>query len=279
MAGHLEIEAVLQQGLELRPQQPALGQHGPPLLFDAEEVGLEGGIGDDQGLPQEGAVLGAADGEGVGEPGQVGEGEIAGGGGEGGAQPGAVQEEEQAVVPAEPGEGGELGLGVDHAALGGVGDLHQPGLDQMYVLVPLQKGEQLLRRELAVGAGGERKDLVSGGLHGARLVAVDVGGLGGDDPLPGPQEGGDGGEVGLGAADEELHLGLGALAQVPDQILRPAAVGVVSVAGVALQVGLRQGGEDLGVGAEGVVVAEEVSSHAAALQWQWGGAAEPPVKI
>ena len=261
MAGHLEVEAVLQQGLELDAQQPALGQHGAQLLLDAEEVGLEGGIGDDQGLPHEGAVLGAADVEGVGEPGQVGEGQVVGGRGQGGAQAGAVQEEEEVVGPAVLGEDGELGLGVDHAALGGVGDLHQPGLDQMHVLVPLQDGSDLLRGDLAVGTGGDLEDLVAGGLHGAHLVAVDMGGVGGDDALPGPQEGGDGGEVGLSAADEELYLSLGALTQIPDQRLGPIAVGVIAVADVALQVGLGQSGEDLGMGAEGVVVAEEILLH------------------
>ena len=102
---------------------------------------------------------------------------------------------------------------------------------------------------------------MAGGLHGTHLMAVDVGGVGADDTFPGPQEGGNGGEVGLGATDEELYLGLGALAQVPDQRLGPVTVGVIAVADVALQVGLGQSGEDLGMGAEGVVVAEEILLH------------------
>ena len=258
MAGHLEIEAVLQQSLKLDAQQPALGQHCAQPLFDAEEVGLESGIGDNQRLAHESAVLGAADVEGVGELGQVGQGQVAGRRGQGGAQPGAVQEEKQVVFPAELGQGGELRLGVYHAALGGVGDFHQPGLDQVGVLVPLQDRGDLLRRNLAVRSGGDGEDLVAGGLHRAHLMAVDVGGVGGDDPLPGPQEGGDGGEVGLGASDEELHVGLGAVAQAADQVGAALAVAVLSVARVALHAGLCQGGEYLGMRPEGVVVAKEI---------------------
>ena len=39
VAGQVEVEAVLQQGLELDAQQPPLGQHGAPLLHVPAEVG------------------------------------------------------------------------------------------------------------------------------------------------------------------------------------------------------------------------------------------------
>ena len=101
---------------------------------------------------------------------------------------------------------------------------------------------------------------MSGGLHSACLMAVDMAAGGADDPLPGTEKGGDSGEVHLGAAGEELHLGVGG-AQPADKASGPGAVGVVPIAGVALQIGGGQGLQNLGVGPEGVVVAEEILLH------------------
>ena len=111
-----------------------------------------------------------------------------------------------------------------------------------------------------------------GGFHRADLVPVDMGGVGRHHALPGAQEGGDGSKVGLGAADEELDLGLGTLAEIPDEGLGPVTVSVVTIAHVSLQAGLGQSGEDLWVGAEGVVVAEEIL-HFVSLHCSGGGGA------
>ena len=88
MAGDVEIEAVLQQGLELKGHKAALGQDGPPLLHVPAEVVQR--LFQHQSLSEESAVLGAADVERVGQGGQVRKCQVVAGGGEGGTQPGAV---------------------------------------------------------------------------------------------------------------------------------------------------------------------------------------------
>ena len=107
---------------------------------------------------------------------------------------------------------------------------------------------------------------MAGGLKRAHLVAVQVAGVGADGRLPRLEQEGAGHHVGLGAADEELHHGVGAAAHLPDALLGPGGVPVVAVAVVALQVDGAHRLQNLGVGAEGVVVAEEILFHHAYLQ-------------
>ena len=141
--------------------------------------------GNDQGLSDEGAVFGAAQVKGVGEVGELRQGQVIFGAGEGGSQPGSVHEQEQVVGAAEIVEGSELGLGVDGAVFGGVGDVDQGGLGEVGVLVVLQQGREHFREEFAVIAYLHGEDFVTGGLKSADLVAVEVAGDGGDYCLPG----------------------------------------------------------------------------------------------
>ena len=133
--GQVEVEPVGKKRFKLGAQQPALGQNSAPLLFHTEEVGLESGVHDEKGLAHEGAVLGAADVEGVSEAGQIGQSQVVGRGGEGAAQPCAVQKEEQSMGAAARREGLQLRAGIDAAGLRGVGEIDQTGLDQMDVVI------------------------------------------------------------------------------------------------------------------------------------------------
>ena len=255
-AGQVEVEPVLQQGLELESQQPALGQHGAPLLHVPAEV--RHGTGEHQRLPEEGAVFRAADGEGVGEGGQLRQCQVVVGGGEGGAQPGAVQIEEQAVNIAALPQGGQLRPGVDRADLRGVGDVHHSG--QHHVLravVARQNGLDQGRGQLAVRAL-HGADLVSGGLDGAGLMGADVAGLGGDHRLIGLQKRVDGDEVHLRPAHQEVNRRIRRGAEAADGIRRGLAAGIHAVAHGLPEVGVRQGLEDLGMGALAVIVSETV---------------------
>ena len=75
------------------------------------------------------------------------------------------------------------------------------------------------------------------GLHGPRLMGVDMAGIGADDALIGFENGGDDNLIGLGAAGEKLNGGLGEAAGPADQVLGPLTVVVLSVSGGLLQVG------------------------------------------
>ena len=82
---------------------------------------------------------------------------------------------------------------------------------------------------------------------------VDVASLGTDDALMGPKGGGDHGGIGLSTPHQEVDMGIGSLAQVPEQGPGAVAVGVRAIAGMLLQIGVHQGLEHLGVSPGGVV--------------------------
>ena len=85
-----------------------------------------------------------------------------------------------------------------------------------------------------------------------------MGRIGGDDRLVGPQEGGDGQKVCLGAAGEKVDVRLRSGADPADGLPGVVAHGVQGVAAGLLQIGVHQALEDFGVGALAVVVAEAV---------------------
>ena len=74
----------------------------------------------------------------------------------------------------------------------------------------------------------------------ASMAPVD----GGDHRFVGPQEGGDGGGVGLGAAHQDVDIGVRPADGGPDQLMGMGRVGVGGIAGVALGVGGGHGFED-----------------------------------
>ena len=155
-------------------------------------------------------------------------------------------------------QGGQLRPGVDRADLRGVGDVHHSG--QHHVLravVARQNGLDQGRGQLAVRAL-HGADLVSGGLDGAGLMGADVAGLGGDHRLIGLQKRVDGDEVHLRPAHQEVNRRIRRGAEAADGIRRGLAAGIHAVAHGLPEVGVRQGLEDLGMGALAVIVSETV---------------------
>src|SRR5699024_4696832 len=141
-------------------------------------------------------------------------------------------------------------------------DVDHPGLDHVLVGVGGHGGPHGCGGQLAV-CGGTGDAFVAGGLDGAGLVDADVGAGGGDHRFIGPQEGGDGGGVGLGAAHQDVDGGVRPADGGLDQPAGPGRVGVGGIAGVALGVGGGHGLQDGGVAALAVIVGE--TDHLAAL--------------
>ena len=256
MTAHVQIQSVLQHGLELHAQQAALGQHGAPLLHVPAEMGV--GRGDHQCLTEEGAVLGAADVEHIRQRGQICKGQVVTRRGERRGKSGAVQEQQQAVLVAARAQSLQLRLGVNGADLGAVGDIDHLG--SHHVLGAVVLPEDSLHQsggELAV-FGADGADLVAGGLDGAGLMGVHMAGMDGDHRLIGGQERRDGHQVGLGAAHQEMDVGVRRVAELADQVRRLLAVVIHAIAAGLLQVGIRQGLEYLGMGTFAVIVAEAV---------------------
>ena len=79
---------------------------------------------------------------------------------------------------------------------------------------------------------------MAAGLDGARLMDVDVPGLGTQRPLVGPQDGGNHGGVGLGPPHQEFHRRLRGPAGLADQVSGVVTVGVHAIARRLLQIGL-----------------------------------------
>ena len=100
------------------------------------------------------------------------------------------------------------------------------------------------------------EDLVAAALDDAGLVHVDVSGIGGDDALPGQEDRIDDGRVRLRAADQEVHVGVGGLAGLADQVAGAPAVLVGAVAARLFHVGGDEGVEHPGVRAFLVVTGE-----------------------
>ena len=96
-------------------------------------------------------------------------------------------------------------------------------------------------------------------LYGSGLVNVDVARIGAYHPLPGAEDGGDDGGVGLGAADEEVHLRIGSAAGFLYEAACIPAMGILAVAGSLLQVAAGEGLQYLGKAALQVVAVE--ASH------------------
>ena len=123
-------------------------------------------------------------------------------------------------------------------------------------VVRLHEGEDLLCADLAV-AGGQGQHLVAGVLHGAGLVDVDVAALGADHALIGFQDGGDDGDVGLRAAHEEMHGGIGGVEHIADHIRGPGAMGIFAVSERLLVIRILQGFQDRRMAALQVVAFEK----------------------
>ena len=257
VTGDVHVPVVLEQRVELQAEQPALGQQRAVLFDGGQEVLRRVVLREHDGLTEQGADLGAADVEHIGQPGDVLERDIGAIGGQRVPQARAIEEQLHAVAVADAAQGLQLVQRVQRAVFRGMGDVDGAGEHHMLVVaVRVERGAVVVELggvDLAVMVG-ERQHLVPGGLDGAGLMHVDVPGGGGHRACIGGGDGVDDGLVGLGAADQEAHIRIRRAAGLADAGLGGFADGVGAVAGELRGVRGFQTFEDAGVGAAAVVV-------------------------
>ena len=100
---------------------------------------------------------------------------------------------------------------------------------------------------------GDGQHLVAGALDGVDLVAVDVAGGDGQNTLVGTQNGINDGGIGLGAAHQKVHGGVGGAADLADLFGGGGAVGILTVADGLVHIGVQQLLQDGGMGAFQIV--------------------------
>ena len=103
-------------------------------------------------------------------------------------------------------------------------------------------------------------------LDDAGLVHVDMAGVGSDDALPGQEDRVDDGRVRLRAADQEVHVGVGGLAGLANQVAGTLAVLVGTVARGLFHVGGDEGIKHPGVRTL-LVVTGEVRQRGRKSHW------------
>ena len=251
-----EIQPVGEQHVELDAQQPPLCQQRALLLDHGHKVG-RCAVGEHHSLAAQRTHLGAADVEHIGQPGKVGQRHVCTLGSQTVAQPCAVQEQRHFVLLTHSVQGFQLGLGVQGAVLGGVGDVHHAGEHHVVVVtVGVESGHQLPQLgsiHLAVVLR-QSDHLVAGVLDGTGLVPGHMAGGSGHHALPPLQHGRNDDGVALRTAGNELHIGLRAGAGSADLLAGAGAVGVGAVARDLFKVGLGQLLQNGGVCTLAVVV-------------------------
>ena len=76
LLGELEVKVIGEKGFELQTDQGTLGNHGPMLFLDGEEMLVCILVGEDHRLTTEGSDLRAADIEDVAVAGEIGQGDV-----------------------------------------------------------------------------------------------------------------------------------------------------------------------------------------------------------
>ena len=98
--------------------------------------------------------------------------------------------------------------------------------------------------------------LVAAKLDGARLVASDMAGLGGNDALVGREQHVNHRRVGLRAAHQQEHVGIGGLTGLANQLLGTLGVRIGTVAELRLHVGIDERLQHCRMSTVGIVVVE-----------------------
>ena len=222
------------------------------MLLDDGKKGLDPvRVRDDHGLPEQGPALGPAYIKDVAEVRQVTEGQVVFRAGQGIAQAGAVQIERDPVFIADFPHLLQVFFRIQGPVFGRVGDIDHARCHHVVPVSVRVKVRQVCphnsRIKLSVRVR-QSQDLVAAGLDCAGLVGRDVTRLRRDHPLPGPQQRVDHRRVGLGPADQKLHLCPRTPAGFPDLPPRGFRKGIMPVTGRLHHVGLREPLQDRGVG-------------------------------
>ena len=274
IAADLEIQAVGHERLELHADETPLGKKRPVLL-DARN-GMRRSIArwKHHCLAAERTDLGAADIEDIAQLRKLRQRDVALIGREGVTQTRTVHEQRNIMLVRDLVNRGELVARVERAVLGG--HAHIDGTGEHHVFAALVFIEdldivfQIISTHLALVAGnGEH--LVPAELDGTGLVAGDVARLGCDDALVGCEQHVDHACVGLRAAHQQEHVGLGRTARLADELLRMFAMYIGSVAGQRLHIGIDECLKHHRVRTVAVIVIE--SEHVgpfSRIEFKWG---------
>ena len=218
------------------------------LLDEITEVLLQSAIGNDHRLSEKRTDLGTANIEHIAEPGQIRQGNVVALSRQAIAQPGPVHKQVQPQLPANAADGLQLIQGIQGAQLRRGGKIDQLRLNRMLEALVRPVGQNqvldLQGGDFAV-LPGNCQNLVAGGLDGAGLVAVDMGGIRTDGTLMGPQRSGNHRQVGLGAPHQEMDRQRIVLADGPYFRRGSGAVAIRAVTAGLLQIGLGQSLQDL----------------------------------
>ena len=149
--------------------------------------------------------------------------------------------------------------GIEGPVFGGEGKVYHAREDHVFVVGIVEEGFQqrfnFAGKHFPVVAGNGQ-DLVSGIFDGPGFMDGDVARLCGDNALPALQEAADDGLVGLGAACQEEHAGIGTAARAGDFFTGRSGIFVGSIAGLRNEVGFGQPFQDARMGALRVVANE-----------------------
>ena len=219
----------------------------------------QGRVYQHKGLAEHSAALGAADRKGIGQHGQIGQGDITARHGEPIAQTRAVQIQIQVIGIAHAADLGQLGLRVNRAVFRRAGKEHQLGLGEVIGFTALaiffRLGGNGLGRQLGV-LGGQGQNFVPGVFDGTGLVGKNMPAVGTDHTLPRAQRRADQGGVGLRAADHKLHLGILAAQLCQNGLGGFLAPFVCAIAGIAAGGGFLQRRHHLAAGNLIIVVVQ-----------------------
>ena len=160
---------------------------------------------------------------------------------------GAVHEQIQAVFLTHPRKGGKFRKCVDRAQFRRIGNIHQFRLHHMLVRagIPLLQHNRfhLCRGQLAV-LGGNCQHLMSGRLHCAGFMDMDMPRICADDALMGPQGSIDHRYIGLGAAHQKVHRKLRIPAQSANFFRSRLAIFIAAVTAGLFQICLGQASQN-----------------------------------
>ena len=134
LLGELEVEVVGEQRLELQTNQGTLGNHGPVLLLDGEEMLMGILVGEDNGLTAKGTNLRATDIKDVAMASQIGQGNIITLSHQTIAETGTIDIKRYLIMLADLIDIIELTGCVEGSKFCGEGDIHQARVDGMILV-------------------------------------------------------------------------------------------------------------------------------------------------
>ena len=157
------------------------------------------------------------------------------------------------------GQGFQFCFGVLGPDFRGIGDVDHLRLDHVLVGVKFQGLQDQIGGQFAVFCF-HGQDFVSSGLNGSGLMDIDMSGDSGDDGLVGTEGGGNGDEIGLGAACDDVDVCIGLFDFTSDKVNGVGCMDILTVAGILGQVSFHHGFQDAGMRSLAVVVGKAVHS-------------------